>query len=186
MTVNATDADDGINVNNGIINYSILSEEPKSAQQMFTIDPEKGIISVIGTGLDREVGTLAVSWGTLGQLRGGTCHRELGMPEPHGLSGLGTCHPWVTIPCSGGACIPKPIGDLHWVRRRGPPSLPSPRSGWTASRSGGQQGHRQVNTVAGEGWKSRQAMPPEEEDTPDLILALTVVILACRPLPTTH
>ncbi|GAB0195374.1 hypothetical protein GRJ2_002002700 [Grus japonensis] len=54
MTVNATDADDGINVNNGIIGYSILSEEPKSAQQMFTIDPEKGIISVIGTGLDRE------------------------------------------------------------------------------------------------------------------------------------
>uniref|UniRef100_A0A8C4U3E9 Cadherin-1 n=1 Tax=Falco tinnunculus TaxID=100819 RepID=A0A8C4U3E9_FALTI len=54
MTVNATDADDGVNVNNGIINYSILSEEPKSAQRMFTIDPEKGIISVIGTGLDRE------------------------------------------------------------------------------------------------------------------------------------
>ncbi|NXS69338.1 CADH1 protein, partial [Pandion haliaetus] len=54
MTVNATDADDGINVNNGIIGYSILSEEPKSAQQMFTIDPEKGVISVIGTGLDRE------------------------------------------------------------------------------------------------------------------------------------
>uniref|UniRef100_A0A8D0FM43 Cadherin-1 n=1 Tax=Strix occidentalis caurina TaxID=311401 RepID=A0A8D0FM43_STROC len=54
MTVNATDADDGVNVNNGIIGYSILSEEPKSAQQMFTIDPERGIISVIGTGLDRE------------------------------------------------------------------------------------------------------------------------------------
>ncbi|XP_075289448.1 cadherin-1-like [Opisthocomus hoazin] len=54
MTVNATDADDGINVNNGIIGYSILSEEPRSAQQMFTIDPEKGVISVIGTGLDRE------------------------------------------------------------------------------------------------------------------------------------
>ncbi|NXA26955.1 CADH1 protein, partial [Ibidorhyncha struthersii] len=54
MTVNATDADDGISMNNGIIGYSILSEEPKSPQQMFTIDPEKGIISVIGTGLDRE------------------------------------------------------------------------------------------------------------------------------------
>ncbi|NXL47657.1 CADH1 protein, partial [Podilymbus podiceps] len=54
MTVNATDADDGVNMNNGIIGYSILSEEPKSAQQMFTIDPAKGIISVIGTGLDRE------------------------------------------------------------------------------------------------------------------------------------
>ncbi|KFQ93325.1 Cadherin-1, partial [Nipponia nippon] len=54
MTVNATDADDGVTMNNGIIGYSILSEEPKSAQQMFTIDPQKGIISVIGTGLDRE------------------------------------------------------------------------------------------------------------------------------------
>ncbi|KAM9228027.1 cadherin-1-like [Leptosomus discolor] len=54
MTVNATDADDGINVNNGIIGYSILSEEPKGMQRMFTIDPAKGVISVIGTGLDRE------------------------------------------------------------------------------------------------------------------------------------
>ncbi|XP_033373013.1 cadherin-1 [Parus major] len=54
MTVNATDADDAINVNNGIIGYSILSEEPKGAQPMFTINAEKGIISVIGTGLDRE------------------------------------------------------------------------------------------------------------------------------------
>ncbi|KAM6380605.1 cadherin-1-like [Pluvialis apricaria] len=54
MTVNATDADDGISMNNGIIGYSILSEEPKSPQQMFTIDPQKGVISVIGTGLDRE------------------------------------------------------------------------------------------------------------------------------------
>ncbi|KFV70338.1 Cadherin-1, partial [Dryobates pubescens] len=54
MTVSATDADDAINVNNGIIGYSILSEEPQGTQRMFTIDPEKGVISVIGTGLDRE------------------------------------------------------------------------------------------------------------------------------------
>ncbi|NXO26307.1 CADH1 protein, partial [Cisticola juncidis] len=54
MTVNATDADDAVNVNNGIIGYSILSEEPKGAQPMFTINAEKGIISVIGTGLDWE------------------------------------------------------------------------------------------------------------------------------------
>ncbi|KFV72416.1 Cadherin-1, partial [Struthio camelus australis] len=52
MTVNATDADDAVNVDNGIIRYSILSQEPP--HQMFTIDPEKGIISVIATGLDRE------------------------------------------------------------------------------------------------------------------------------------
>ncbi|NXP29942.1 CADH1 protein, partial [Scytalopus superciliaris] len=54
MTVNATDADDGINVNNGIISYSILSEEPKGAQEMFIISAKEGIISVIGTGLDWE------------------------------------------------------------------------------------------------------------------------------------
>ncbi|XP_010177993.1 PREDICTED: cadherin-1-like, partial [Mesitornis unicolor] len=54
MTVNATDADDGVNMNNGIIRYSILSEEPSSGERMFTIDPKKGVISVIGTGLDRE------------------------------------------------------------------------------------------------------------------------------------
>ncbi|NXX40729.1 CADH1 protein, partial [Tricholaema leucomelas] len=54
MTVSATDADDAINVNNGIIGYSILSEAPQSTQRMFTIDPQTGVISVIGTGLDRE------------------------------------------------------------------------------------------------------------------------------------
>ncbi|NXA54269.1 CADH1 protein, partial [Nothocercus julius] len=52
MTVNATDADDGVNADNGIVHYSILSQEPP--HQMFTIDPEKGVISVIATGLDRE------------------------------------------------------------------------------------------------------------------------------------
>ncbi|NXA34945.1 CADH1 protein, partial [Eudromia elegans] len=52
MTVNATDADDGINADNGIVHYSILSQEPP--HQMFTIDPVKGVISVIATGLDRE------------------------------------------------------------------------------------------------------------------------------------
>nr|XP_013801637.1 PREDICTED: cadherin-1-like [Apteryx mantelli mantelli] len=66
MTVNATDADDGVNVDNGIINYSILSQEPP--HQMFTIDPEKGIISVIATGLDREVGAHTVSRGPARQL----------------------------------------------------------------------------------------------------------------------
>ncbi|NXJ85637.1 CADH1 protein, partial [Trogon melanurus] len=54
MTVNATDADDAVNMNNGIIGYSILSEEPKSAHPMFTINSKTGVISVIGTGLDRE------------------------------------------------------------------------------------------------------------------------------------
>lgn len=57
MTVNATDADDAVTVNNGIVSYSIVSQEPpKPHPQMFTIDPQKGVISVLGTGLDREVG----------------------------------------------------------------------------------------------------------------------------------
>nr|XP_047931110.1 cadherin-1-like [Anser cygnoides] len=55
MTVNATDADDAVNVDNGIISYSIVSQEPpRPHHQMFTIDPQKGVISVLGTGLDRE------------------------------------------------------------------------------------------------------------------------------------
>uniref|UniRef100_A0A672TGY6 Cadherin domain-containing protein n=1 Tax=Strigops habroptila TaxID=2489341 RepID=A0A672TGY6_STRHB len=54
MTVNAMDADDAINMNNVITGYSILGEEPKSVQQIFTIDLEKGIISVIGMRLDWE------------------------------------------------------------------------------------------------------------------------------------
>lgn len=119
MTVNATDADDGISMNNGIIGYSILSEEPKSLQQMFTIDPQKGVISVIGTGLDREVGALAASRGTMWQLRSRTCCGEAVMPEPSGPASLGICHLWVTVPSSGGVCSPKPIGDLRWRYRRG-------------------------------------------------------------------
>lgn len=58
MTVNATDADDAVTVDNGIVSYSIVSQEPPHPHpQMFTIDPQKGVISVLGTGLDREVGT---------------------------------------------------------------------------------------------------------------------------------
>ncbi|XP_021263954.1 cadherin-1-like isoform X1 [Numida meleagris] len=55
MTVNATDADDAVNTDNGIVSYSIVSQQPPSPHpQMFTIDPARGIISVLGTGLDRE------------------------------------------------------------------------------------------------------------------------------------
>ncbi|XP_052541774.1 cadherin-4-like isoform X3 [Tympanuchus pallidicinctus] len=55
MTVSATDADDAVNTDNGIVSYSIVSQQPPSPHpQMFTIDPAKGIISVLGTGLDRE------------------------------------------------------------------------------------------------------------------------------------
>lgn len=127
MTVNATDADDAINVNNGIIGYSILSEEPKSAQQMFTIDPERGIISVIGTGLDREVGSLATSQGTVQQLW--TCCGELGVLEIQGLAVLGICHSLGTIPCSRGVCSPKSSLGSAVGMLQGSLSLLSPRSG---------------------------------------------------------
>ncbi|XP_062997036.1 cadherin-1 [Elgaria multicarinata webbii] len=55
MQVTATDADDSIDTFNGVITYSILSQEPPEPhRQMFTINNETGMISVITTGLDRE------------------------------------------------------------------------------------------------------------------------------------
>ncbi|XP_043351184.1 cadherin-1-like [Dermochelys coriacea] len=56
MQVTATDADDSVNSYNGVIAYSILQQIPeKPHSQMFTINSENGIISVIATGLDREI-----------------------------------------------------------------------------------------------------------------------------------
>ena len=191
MTVNATDADDGVNVNNGIINYPILSEEPKSAQRMFTIDPEKGIISVIGTGLDREVGTLAVSQGTVHQLCSGTCRGEPGMLEPQGLGQSGDLPSLGHCPALGCLQPQVHLGSALGTLQ-GPPAVLSPRGRWTLSRLGGQWGRWQVsvlvmNTTTGEGWKSRQVMSPlEKGDMLDPTPALTMVILTCRPLPTTH
>ncbi|KAG8562958.1 hypothetical protein GDO81_015880 [Engystomops pustulosus] len=55
MVVYATDEDDAITVNNGIIAYGILSQEPQSpSTNMFAINSETGVISVLQTGLDRE------------------------------------------------------------------------------------------------------------------------------------
>ncbi|KAE8608682.1 hypothetical protein XENTR_v10011567 [Xenopus tropicalis] len=55
MTVSATDADDAIDMYNGVITYSILNQDPKEPNnQMFTIDSQSGLISVVTTGLDRE------------------------------------------------------------------------------------------------------------------------------------
>lgn len=105
MTVNATDADDGITVNNGIIGYSIISEEPKSAQQMFTINPENGVISVIGTGLDREVGALAVSCCAARQLCHRTGHRTWGCRSPGVWTVWGFVIPGSPCPALG---VPQP------------------------------------------------------------------------------
>ncbi|XP_075795937.1 B-cadherin-like isoform X2 [Pelodiscus sinensis] len=55
MRVTATDADDSVNTNNGVPVYTIQEQIPAQPQaQMFTIDRDKGIISLIATGLDRE------------------------------------------------------------------------------------------------------------------------------------
>ncbi|NP_001165703.1 cadherin-1 precursor [Xenopus laevis] len=55
MTVSATDADDSVDMYNGVITYSILNQEPKEpTNKMFTIHSESGLISVLTTGLDRE------------------------------------------------------------------------------------------------------------------------------------
>ncbi|CAH7066111.1 Cdh3 [Phodopus roborovskii] len=55
MQVTATDEDDAINTYNGVVAYSIHSQEPKEPHDlMFTIHRSTGAISVISSGLDRE------------------------------------------------------------------------------------------------------------------------------------
>ncbi|XP_010610627.1 cadherin-3 isoform X2 [Fukomys damarensis] len=55
MQVTATDEDDAIDTNNGVVAYSIHSQEPKDPNDlMFTIHRSTGSISVISSGLDRE------------------------------------------------------------------------------------------------------------------------------------
>uniref|UniRef100_A0A8D2ESM6 Cadherin-1 n=1 Tax=Theropithecus gelada TaxID=9565 RepID=A0A8D2ESM6_THEGE len=55
MEVSATDADDDVNTYNAAIAYSILSQDPELPDKnMFTINKNTGVISVVTTGLDRE------------------------------------------------------------------------------------------------------------------------------------
>ncbi|XP_032086333.1 cadherin-1-like [Thamnophis elegans] len=54
MTVTATDADDAVDSYNGVVTYSILSQEPEPERRMFTINNGTGLISVFVSGLDQE------------------------------------------------------------------------------------------------------------------------------------
>ncbi|KAM7040561.1 cadherin-1-like isoform 1-T1 [Acridotheres tristis] len=52
LRVLATDADDAVNSNNGVVSYSILSQVPEKPQPgMFTIDSSSGLVSVAMLGL---------------------------------------------------------------------------------------------------------------------------------------
>ncbi|XP_068116599.1 cadherin-1-like [Hyperolius riggenbachi] len=56
MTVSATDLDDAEETNNGIVYYFIEKQEPNIPNdKMFTINPATGLISVLSSGLDREL-----------------------------------------------------------------------------------------------------------------------------------
>ncbi|XP_070808984.1 cadherin-1-like [Pituophis catenifer annectens] len=55
MQVSATDEDDPVDTLNGVVSYSILSQEPpEPVGDMFTISSETGLISLKKAGLDRE------------------------------------------------------------------------------------------------------------------------------------
>ncbi|NXA18773.1 CADHK protein, partial [Ibidorhyncha struthersii] len=55
MQVTAMDADDAVESYNGVIAYSILSQEPREPHpHMFTVNRATGTLSVIASGLDRE------------------------------------------------------------------------------------------------------------------------------------
>lgn len=73
MQVTATDEDDAVNTYNGVVAYSIHSQEPKEPHDlMFTIHKSTGTISVISSGLDREVSRLREGATCLGLTQSGS------------------------------------------------------------------------------------------------------------------
>lgn len=56
LRVLATDADDAVTSDNGVVSYSILSQVPEKPQTgMFTIDSSSGLVSVAMLGLVAKV-----------------------------------------------------------------------------------------------------------------------------------
>ena len=63
MQVSATDADDDVNTYNAAIAYTILSQDPELPHKnMFTVNRDTGVISVVTSGLDREVRQGSGGW----------------------------------------------------------------------------------------------------------------------------
>lgn len=63
MQVSATDADDDINTYNAAIAYTIISQDPELPHKnMFTVNRDTGVISVLTSGLDREVRQDSGGW----------------------------------------------------------------------------------------------------------------------------
>lgn len=63
MQVSATDADDDVNTYNAAIAYTIVSQDPELPHpNMFTVNRDTGVISVVTSGLDREVSHDSRGW----------------------------------------------------------------------------------------------------------------------------
>lgn len=127
MQVTATDEDDAINTYNGVVAYSIHSQEPKEPHDlMFTIHKSTGTISVISSGLDREASSLRESTAHQGLTQSGRsygCPRvkaEQCRPRSPGLARLLLLHLLLLSHSTFGlvACCPACRLDPLGVRRQ--------------------------------------------------------------------
>ncbi|XP_051661612.1 cadherin-1-like isoform X5 [Manacus candei] len=148
LRVLATDADDAVSSNNGVVVYSILSQAPEQPQpRMFTIDSSSGLISVAVPGLVAEVVpeyTLEIQAADMGGhgLQATTTARitvqvlsvvggEAGMAAPRQL--LLAQHP-IFPPGSG-----PPAPGLQHCWRVGASGAPGHSSQWEAACAGSAQ-----------------------------------------------
>lgn len=98
----ATDADDAVSSNNGVVSYSILSQVLEQAQPgMFTINSSSGLVSVAMLGLVAEVSPGLSPHRVHPPLVGdaASCHRR--SLNTHWRSRL--------LPCGESGCEPPPL-----------------------------------------------------------------------------